>query len=58
MNWQTFTAKAGETQKCIDACDELILWFSEGKYVTKGNGSENEVRAAVTVPADQIRASF
>ena len=30
MNWQTFTAKAGETQKCIDACDELILWFSEG----------------------------
>ena len=28
-------SKAGETQKCIDACDELILWFSEGKYVTK-----------------------
>lgn len=28
-------SKAGETQKCVDACDELILWFSEGKYVTK-----------------------
>ena len=28
-------SKAGETKKCVDACDELILWFSEGKYVTK-----------------------
>ncbi|WP_461881841.1 tetratricopeptide repeat protein, partial [Fusicatenibacter sp.] len=28
-------SKAGETQKCVAACDELILWFSEGKYVTK-----------------------
>lgn len=28
-------SKAGETQKCVDACNELILWFSEGKYVTK-----------------------
>ena len=28
-------SKAGETQKCVAACDELILWVSEGKYVTK-----------------------
>lgn len=28
-------SKAGETKKCVDACDEMILWFSEGKYVTK-----------------------
>ena len=28
-------SRAGETQKCVAACDELILWFSEGKYVTK-----------------------
>lgn len=27
--------KAGEKEKCIDTCDDLILWFSEGKYVTK-----------------------
>lgn len=24
-----------QIQKCIDTCDELELWFSEGKYVTK-----------------------
>lgn len=27
--------KAGEKQKCLDTCNELILWFSEGKYVMK-----------------------
>lgn len=27
--------KAGETEKCIDACDELILWFGEGIYVER-----------------------
>ena len=25
----------GDTTKCIDECDELILWFGEGKYVIK-----------------------
>ncbi len=27
--------KAGEADKCIDICDEISLWFSEGKYVNK-----------------------
>ena len=27
--------KAGEKQKCLDLCNEIILWFSEGKYVMK-----------------------
>lgn len=27
--------KAGEKQKCLDLCNEIILWFSEGKYVVK-----------------------
>lgn len=26
---------AGNTEKCIDMCDEISLWFSEGKYVAK-----------------------
>lgn len=25
----------GDTQKCVDLCNEIILWFSEGTYVTK-----------------------
>ena len=27
--------KAGKQNKCIATCDDLILWFGEGKYVTK-----------------------
>lgn len=27
--------KAGEKQKALDLCNEIILWFSEGKYVMK-----------------------
>ena len=28
-------SKAGDVKKCVDACDDMILWFSEGKYVLK-----------------------
>ena len=28
-------AKADMKDACIEECDDLILWFSEGKYVTK-----------------------
>jgi len=27
--------RAGRQDKCIEECDDLILWFSEGKYVVK-----------------------
>lgn len=27
--------KAGKADKCIDACDELILWFGDGPYVER-----------------------
>lgn len=37
--WQYELAKlyheAGETDKCVEMCDKIILWFSQGKYVTK-----------------------
>ena len=28
-------SKAGDTKKCVETCDDLILWFSEGRYVMK-----------------------
>ena len=28
-------SKAGQDDKCVDVCDDMILWFSEGKYVLK-----------------------
>lgn len=27
--------KNGQNEKCIEECDDMILWFSEGKYVKK-----------------------
>lgn len=27
--------QAGDKKKCLDLCDEMVLWFSEGKYVMK-----------------------
>lgn len=28
-------AKNGQTERCVEECDDMILWFSEGKYVIK-----------------------
>ena len=28
-------SKAGDQEKCVETCDDMILWFSEGKYVRK-----------------------
>ena len=27
--------KAGDKEKCLDLCNEMVLWFNEGKYVMK-----------------------
>ena len=27
--------KAGDEENCVDMCDEISLWFAEGKYVNK-----------------------
>ena len=35
MNWQNCIKKAGQEKKCVETCDDLVLWFGEGKYVTK-----------------------
>ncbi|MEE0954344.1 MAG: hypothetical protein U0L49_00860 [Eubacterium sp.] len=28
-------SRAGDKEKCVSACDDLILWFDEGKYVIR-----------------------
>lgn len=27
--------QAGEKEKCLDLCNQMVIWFSEGKYVMK-----------------------
>lgn len=43
--------KAGETEKCVDICDEISLWFSEGKYVNKA--MELKLKHAPLTPSQQ-----
>ena len=33
----------GNTQKCLDLCNEMVLWFSDGKYVMKALDLKNRM---------------
>ena len=33
----------GDTQKCLSLCDEMVLWFSDGKYVMKALDLKNRM---------------
>lgn len=46
-------SRSGQEQKCIDTCDELELWFSEGKYVTKA--LELKRKYAALTPSQQSK---
>ena len=48
--------KNGQTRKCIEECDDMILWFSEGRYVTKAKALKREL--APLSAAQQMRAGL
>ena len=35
MSWQFCYGQAELRDKCVETCDELILWFGDGEYVEK-----------------------
>ncbi len=41
--------KNGQVEKCIDECDDMILWFSEGKYVKKAMELKMQFRPLTAV---------
>ena len=43
--------EAGMTEECLEECDDLILWFSEGKYVYQA--MELKMRYKPLTPAQQ-----
>lgn len=43
--------QSGQMQKCLAACDDLVLWFHSGKYVLKA--LELKKRYAVLTPKQQ-----
>lgn len=48
--------KAGESEKCIDACDELILWFGEGIYVERALELKMHYQPLTKAQEDKYRA--
>ena len=47
----TLYQQSGQMQKCLAACDDLVLWFHSGKYVTKA--LELKKRYAALTPKQQ-----
>lgn len=47
----TLYQQTGQMQKCLAACDDLVLWFHSGKYVTKA--LELKKRYAALTPKQQ-----
>ena len=43
--------EAGEYEKCVNECDELILWFNDGQYVMKA--MELKMQYAELTPAQR-----
>ena len=46
------------SEKCIDACDELVLWFGDGPYVEACIGTENAVISQLTKTQEEKYRSF
>ncbi len=41
--------KNGQIEKCIEECDDMILWFSEGKYVRRAMELKMQIRPLTAV---------
>lgn len=49
---------AGMTAECIEECDDLILWFSEGKYVYKAMELKMQYKALTPLQQEKYNLRF
>ena len=49
---------AGMTAECIEECDDLILWFSEGKYVYKAMELKMKYRPLTPLQQEKYNLRF
>lgn len=49
---------AGRTAECIEECDDLILWFSEGKYVYKAMDLKMQYKALTPLQQEKYNLRF
>ena len=50
--------EAGMTSKCLEECDDLILWFSEGKYVYQAMELKMKYKTTDTTPTGKSTMSI
>lgn len=50
--------KNGQNDKCVEECDDMILWFSEGKYVTKAMELKMTIRPLTEVQQEKYNNRF
>ncbi len=49
---------AGMTAECIEECDDLVLWFSEGKYVYKAMELKMQYKALTPLQQEKYNLRF
>ena len=49
---------AGMTAECIEECDDLVLWFSEGKYVYKAMELKMQYRPLTPLQQEKYNLRF
>ena len=42
------------TSECLEECDDLILWFSEGQYVYKAMELKMQSKTTDSFPAGKV----
>lgn len=48
---------AGDEERCVDMCDEISLWFAEGKYVAKAMGLKQMYRPLTAAQKQKLEES-
>lgn len=48
----------GDTQKCLSLCDEMVLWFSDGKYVMKALDLKNRMGMLTGAEKEKYDSQF
>lgn len=54
----TLYQAAGKIAECIEECDDLILWFSEGKYVYKAMDLKKQYRPLTPLQQEKYNLRF
>ncbi len=50
--------EAGKIAECIEACDDLVLWFSEGKYVYKAMELKMQYKPLTPMQQEKYNLQF